>query len=536
MGVNTKISIFLLIALIKNILGANILYVAPIPSPSHHIWNKALTMGLLEKGHNVTMLTHATEKAPQNFTVITMEGFLDVVHEMFDMEDYADESILGSMALLYDFLQFNCQYDYNTTGFRTLLNYPADYKFDLIIIDTSLGSRCYYPLIERFNNPPAVVVTPFMLPPLLSGVFGNHLYTSYMPYSSTQYTSKMNFPERILNFIYTYADILYRNYISLPKEDAIIKQHFGEHKFSPEELERNVSLLLCNTDPVLDYPNALPPNIIPVGGLHARPSRALPKEMQKIMDEAKHGVILFSLGTNVRSDQLGLTTRQALLNAFAKLPQIVIWKFETDEIEGLPKNVIIRKWLPQNDILGHPNIKLFINHGGALSTQEAMYHGVPVIGIPFFADQHVNIRKMEERKVAKQLDRKKLTTEIIYETVKEVLYSDVYKGNMRDLSKRYHDQPQTALERAIFWIEYLIRHGSAEHLVLAARDMPAYQTANLDVVAAFVLILIFFYAVSMFVFTCCKFVISLRHYNGKPKVSKQKSVYQKSQKLQKVQW
>lgn len=61
---------------------------------------------------------------------------------------------------------------------------------------------------------------------------------------------------------------------------------------------------------------------------------------------------MFSLGTNVRSDQLDSNTRKALLDAFAKLPHLVIWKFETDEIEGLPKNVVVRKWLPQNDILG----------------------------------------------------------------------------------------------------------------------------------------------------------------------------------------
>lgn len=53
-----------------------------------------------------------------------------------------------------------------------------------------------------------------------------------------------------------------------------------------------------------------------------------------------------------------------------------------------------------------------------------MYHGVPVVGIPFMADQFVNVRKMEERKIAKGLDRKNLTTDYIYETVKEVLYSD----------------------------------------------------------------------------------------------------------------
>lgn len=53
----------------------------------------------------------------------------------------------------------------------------------------------------------------------------------------------------------------------------------------------------------------------------------------------------------MRSDKLSLEKRETLLNAFKQLKQTILWKFESD-VEELPKNVIVRKWLPQNDVIG----------------------------------------------------------------------------------------------------------------------------------------------------------------------------------------
>lgn len=65
-------------------------------------------------------------------------------------------------------------------------------------------------------------------------------------------------------------------------------------------------------------------------------------------------------------------------------------KWESDELEGKPKNVLISKWLPQDDILAHANLKAFISHCGLGSVAEAKYHGVPVIGMPIGIDQLTN--------------------------------------------------------------------------------------------------------------------------------------------------
>ena len=63
------------------------------------------------------------------------------------------------------------------------------------------------------------------------------------------------------------------------------------------------------------------------------------------------GVVYFSLGSLTRGTFLPKHYLDILLEAFGRLRQRVLWKFE-GELEGAPDNVRSRAWLPQQDILG----------------------------------------------------------------------------------------------------------------------------------------------------------------------------------------
>lgn len=80
--------------------------------------------------------------------------------------------------------------------------------------------------------------------------------------------------------------------------------------------------------------------------------------MKKFIEESKHGVIFFSLGSLASKDLLAADVRTALKNAFARIPQRVIWKYD-GQIEGLSDNVFLSKWVPQKEILGNREIVLF---------------------------------------------------------------------------------------------------------------------------------------------------------------------------------
>jgi glucuronosyltransferase len=67
---------------------------------------------------------------------------------------------------------------------------------------------------------------------------------------------------------------------------------------------------------------------------------------------------------------------------------------------------------------------MFITHCGRMSSIEAAYRGVPVVGIPFFFDQHPNLQRFLAKGLGVKLDYRTLTKESILSAVRESLNND----------------------------------------------------------------------------------------------------------------
>lgn len=52
-------------------------------------------------------------------------------------------------------------------------------------------------------------------------------------------------------------------------------------------------------------------------------------------------------------DTAPVRLQKAFVEALGELPVRVLWKYESELLGDLPKNVMIRKWFPQRDILGN---------------------------------------------------------------------------------------------------------------------------------------------------------------------------------------
>jgi glucuronosyltransferase len=67
---------------------------------------------------------------------------------------------------------------------------------------------------------------------------------------------------------------------------------------------------------------------------------------------------------------------------------------------------------------------MFISHCGRLSTIEAAYRGVPVVGVPITIDQNPNLELLVSKNAAVRLDFLTLTKESVLAAVRKILDDD----------------------------------------------------------------------------------------------------------------
>lgn len=232
----------------------------------------------------------------------------------------------------------------------------------------------------------------------------------------------MDFVQRVGNIAMSIFETTYMALNYWPLQNQVYVANFPDPKPSLSEAMKNVNMVLLNSHFTLGYPRPYVPNMIEVGGMHInRVPNPLPKDIREFLDEAKDGVIYFSMGSNIQSTTLPVEKRDALLKTFASFKQKVMWKWESDDLPGKSDNVFTKKWWPQDDILAHRNVKVFITHGGLLGSTEAIYHGVPVIGIPIFGDQELNMARAQRAGYGLTVNYKNLTQEALTWALNEVL-------------------------------------------------------------------------------------------------------------------
>ena len=137
---------------------------------------------------------------------------------------------------------------------------------------------------------------------------------------------------------------------------------------------KRFSVFLSNSHPITHGAWQYGPNVIEIGGVNVQEAKPLPANLQQYLDKARNGAVLVSFGSLLLPSQMEPEQLEMVLETFRSLSQYsFIWRCDI-EIDNLPKNVLTSKWLPQQDILAHPNLRVFVTHGGIGSLSEVADH------------------------------------------------------------------------------------------------------------------------------------------------------------------
>lgn len=72
----------------------------------------------------------------------------------------------------------------------------------------------------------------------------------------------------------------------------------------------------------------------------------------------------------------------------------------------------------------HPNVKLFISHGGISGIYEAVDAGIPVLGFPVMFDQLRNLAYLVDAGMAISLKLKSISKETFLKAITELINND----------------------------------------------------------------------------------------------------------------
>lgn len=472
------------------------LVVFPMPSRSHGNLGDAVVKQLLKDGNEVTYMTSFKYKnPPANLRQIDVSSNAVVLKtHSLDIKKLLDKDVAANDYNNIKRLMINLiTQTLEIEEVQNLLN-DQNVHFDVVIVEW-MFSEIFSGLAPLFDCP-LIWMCPMEVNTGILSLIDAPPNPAYNADTLSSNLAPFSFLQRVEE-LWTRLKLVYLNsmyYDEMESEEYtnriapyIIKR--GRQPPPFYKIKYNASLVIGNSHVGMGDATRLPQNYIHIGGYHIDENvKPLPEDLNRIMETAKNGVIYFSMGSNLKSKDWPETIKQGLLKTFGQLKQTVLWKFEED-LPNVPKNVHILKWAPQPSILSHKNCVLFISHGGLLSTTETIHFGVPIIGIPVFGDQFMNVRKAVYKGFAVQVDLTYNLAEDMKVAIGEILSNPKYTKRAKELSFIYHDRTVKPAQELSHWVRHVVETHGAGHLRTPALNVPFYQRLYLDLIAIIFIVL-----------------------------------------------
>ncbi|KAI4101562.1 MAG: hypothetical protein L6R37_004888 [Teloschistes peruensis] len=277
-------------------------------------------------------------------------------------------------------------------------------------------------------------------------------------------------------------------------------------------------LMLVNSFFGVEVPKDLPPNVVAIGPVLADKYDGLDDAMVQFL-EIHRRVLYIALGTHVLlgggalekilegvMSSLGdtlidgviwsireMARRQFNLKATARTSSGKLSSVQ-ELLDGHDPSFRFFEFAPQRALLAHPSIRCYLTHGGASSTNESVYHGVPTVTIGIYFDQLQNAIRLRDAGVSVPLDKLRFTAQDLSSAIASIMQDS--SGSFRQNCQRLKQVAGVASRRKFLAAdmieEVLFDHqgrrdgpesGRPLHLQTADMRMPYWKANNWDLFA-----------------------------------------------------
>ncbi|XP_014777407.1 UDP-glucuronosyltransferase 2B37 [Octopus bimaculoides] len=407
---------------------------------------------------------------------------------------------------------FETTLDYFLSGNSTIKDM---FKIMNKVCDNFLLDEDWFQYLKKVNASIAVIDFVFMsnclaiipyrlsIPFVFQGINPGPPIVSRNPWLPAVFTSigfqnpnKITFFQRLKGAVVAYY-MYFAKPMGMPSRS--VKEYAPEKPdISFRSLLHQAELYLTETDFLLSQPLPALPNVKYIGGVAARKAAPLEGDVKKFVDKSNNGIIVVSFGSIVSKVPEEHIKKMEM--AFKEIKYDVIWKLSASKY--LAPNIFVTKWLPQNDLLGHPKTKLFITHCGNSGQFESLYHGVPMLGFPVFADQSHNGYRMQVKGYGISMDMFNYTKDELVLTINELIVNPKYKNKIKIASEIFHSRPESPAAKGARYIDNVIKYGG-NYFSSPFQSMPLYQFLMLDIYAVFLAVIIVSLCLVKFVIQKC---------------------------------
>ena len=287
---------FMAVACFGSTQALNVLFISGLGGPGSHFYTGSIIAEtLVRRGHKVTFIIsdafgdRANSSLAELFNFEVFPSTISRSQMRKGLASHGASSIKGERASTWEWLKMWIPQE-QAGGFKGINTFFAaecdsalsdfdmmkrlrDAKFDIVVGDVLYP--CFILIAQKLNLRYVNVMNGIIVPMAhgrLSGIPNN---PAFIPGFLTRFSDDMNLLQRCLNvFAYGLNAFLYDHFFLGPFDQLKVK-HRIRKEISMYESFGQAELWLMNTDFNTDYPRALTPNVVLIGGLTTAPAEPL---------------------------------------------------------------------------------------------------------------------------------------------------------------------------------------------------------------------------------------------------------------------